>query len=1106
MPLLEALTIDVGTSIAKAILKRWLGGNDLISDAADSALDILKAHTSDRIAQQRAKRQFESIGEKVGESLLPVFEMEGAKLDEGTRTAIAQAAADTLNTATSEVLARRNLQPIEVAHYLLNKHPSASYHFSDAEGRLYERIVTEACTYIVDIASQLPQFTERTLAEVLKREGQMIAIAEKILQEVARMRTMLDPELEAARFELDYRRAVIRHLDELELFGSGMSVTSRRYSLSLAYVSLSLEQTVEYVDPHFDDKIDMPFHPEEERGPRSIRQVFSVEELLPEAQLLLIRGDAGSGKTTLLQWIAVQSAAQSFPPQLHAWNGTIPFYIRLRQHTHTDGAAPPIWPPPEAFPGLVAPEIAGAMPPGWVHQHLKSGRAIVLVDGVDEVPSPHRESVRTWLKNLIVAYPQTRFIVTSRPYAIGEGGFSAEGFKDAQIRPLELPEIDTFIDLWHKAVAANIQEHAEQEQVYEAARRLNEEIHRNNAKRALATNPLLCAMLCALHRERHQQLPSDRVALYEACCELLIEHRDMARHISLIEFPAAKLSYAQKSILLSDLAYWFIRNGWSEAPIQAVDERFTRRLKLMQEVRQQLQSSDARQLFVQRSAIIREPVAGSIDFAHRTFQEFLAAKAIVDEGDIGVLVQHAHNDQWREVVLLAAGLAAKKVREDLVERLIGRGETERSCRSHLYALAAACTQASHEKVGLNTRNRVERRLGALLPLKSVEEVEALAGGGELALPHLYPRISYTAKVAAACVRALIQIGGEGAMDVLAAYINDRTPEVIDALVAGIQDAKNKQTYAQRLLSHLKEIQPRSKQSLENLYHLPQLTSLDLGNLSAMSDLSVLEKLPQLTSLQLWSLPEMSDLTILERLPQLTSLYLVNLAAVSDLTILERLPQLTSLYLVSLPAVSDLTILERLPQLTSLQLQDLPVVPNLAPLEKLPQLSSLALVLDHLAAVPGLTILEKLPQLTSLWLVDLPDISALTILEKLPQLTLLWLVDLSAISTLSTLAKLPQLTSLRLDRSATVSDLSVLAKLPQLTSIELWDLPKVQEFGPLAHLPHLSKITLGAPLQIQDLNMLTHLPDLKRIELDNFSHDIAIPENLKKIVYVYRRSE
>src|SRR5207302_8308897 len=121
--------------------------------------------------------------------------------------------------------------------------------------------------------------------------------------------------------------------------------------------------------------------------------------------------------------------------------------------------------------------------------------------------------------------------------------------------------------------------------------------------------------------------------------------------------------------------------------------------------------------------IIREPVAGSIDFAHRTFQEFLAARAVVDEGDIGVLVQHTHDDQWREVVLLAAGLAPKKEREDLVERLIGRGETEKGYRSQLYILAAACAESSHEKVGLNTKLRVERHLGVLVPLRNVKEVK-----------------------------------------------------------------------------------------------------------------------------------------------------------------------------------------------------------------------------------------------------------------------------------------------------------------------------------------------------------------------------------------------
>ena len=983
MPLLEVLAIDVGASIAKAILKRWLGDAGPITDAASSIVDVLKTRTADRLAQRRAERQFEAIGEKVGESLLPLFEVEGAILAENERMAVARAVADTLNAATSEVIAQQNFEPAEVAKQLLLTHPAKSYFFSEAEGHLYERIIKESCEYIVDIASQLPHFTERTLAEILQREGQLITITEKILEEVARMRADLDPQLESARFELDYRRAVVRHLDELELFGSGMSITRRKYSLSLAYVTLSLEHTEHSMHPPKKRgmKDDFPF--EREASAATVRRITSVNEVLADAHAVLIRGEAGSGKTTLLQWIAVQSASRTFPQPLHTWNGTIPFYIRLRQHAPGDASTPPVWPAPEAFPGLLAPAIAGAMPRGWVHQQLQNGHAIILVDGVDEVPASQRESVYAWLKDLMLTYDQVRFVITSRPYAIGEG-FPAERFKDALLLPMELPDIETFIDQWHTAMITNTQEDEERTQLRSAATQLKEEMRRNHSQRLLATNPLLCAMLCALNQERHQQLPSDHIALYEACCELLIERRDVERRISLAQYPAAALSYAQKSLLLADLAYWFVRNGWTEAALESVDERFTWRLARIPGIQQKINGANTRQLFIERSGMLREPIAGAIDFAHRTFQEFLAAKAVIDEGDIGVLVQHAHDDQWREVVLLAAGQASKKALEDLIERLIGRGETEKGYRSQLYLLAAACAQASHEEVGMNTKLRIERRLKALVPLKSVKEVEALAAARELALPYLSPRLQYTANMAAACVRALTRIGGEAAIKILAAYTNDFTPAVLEALVAGLRDSDDKQAYADLLLKHITNLRLTSSLPLEYLQYIPNLTSLTLGNLPGVSDLSVLGQLPNLTSLTLEYLPAGSDLSVLSgRLPNLTSLTLGNIQGVSDLSVLGQLPITISLTLWDPPEVSDSRVLGQLPNLISLTLWDLPKGSDLSVLGQLPNLTSL--VLRYLPAGSDLSVLGQLPNLTSLTLEHLPAGSDLSVPPRLTRL-------------------------------------------------------------------------------------------------------------------------
>src|SRR3989454_10771983 len=104
-----------------------------------------------------------------------------------------------------------------------------------------------------------------------------------------------------------------------------------------------------------------------------------VDVVLASSQRLLIRGSAGSGKTTLLQWIAVKAATKSFEGPLTHWNDMLPFYVRLRQYVRSD------LPRPELFIEFSAPAIADTMPKGWVHTALRSGRALVLVDGVDEL-------------------------------------------------------------------------------------------------------------------------------------------------------------------------------------------------------------------------------------------------------------------------------------------------------------------------------------------------------------------------------------------------------------------------------------------------------------------------------------------------------------------------------------------------------------------------------------------------------------------------------------------------------------------------------------------------------------------------------------------------
>ena len=59
-----------------------------------------------------------------------------------------------------------------------------------------------------------------------------------------------------------------------------------------------------------------------------------------------------------------------------------------------------------------------------------------------------------------------------------------------------------------------------------------------------------------------------------------------------------------------------------------------------------------------------------MDFVHRTFHEYLAAKSLVASNNIGELVRNAADDQWREVVILAAGQGNTQQTSDLLRGLL----------------------------------------------------------------------------------------------------------------------------------------------------------------------------------------------------------------------------------------------------------------------------------------------------------------------------------------------------------------------------------------------------------------------------------------------------
>jgi hypothetical protein len=129
-----------------------------------------------------------------------------------------------------------------------------------------------------------------------------------------------------------------------------------------------------------------------------------------------------------------------------------------------------------------------------------------------------------------------------------------------------------------------------------------------------------------------------------------------------------ELSERQRELTLEELAYWLIRNDRSDATRGQVEAVVADKLPQLADRKKRVV-----QYLVERSGLLREPVVDRIDFIHRTFQEYLAAKRIVGASDVGILLSHSHQPTWREVVILATGHATdggETILKALLERAI----------------------------------------------------------------------------------------------------------------------------------------------------------------------------------------------------------------------------------------------------------------------------------------------------------------------------------------------------------------------------------------------------------------------------------------------------
>jgi hypothetical protein len=360
-----------------------------------------------------------------------------------------------------------------------------------------------------------------------------------------------------------------------------------------------------------------------------------------QAAVIAVVGAPGSGKTTLLRHTARQACIRS--RSLHKTARHIPILLYLRDHSAEIVSNSSVSLTTLVRNSLGA--LAQAEPQGWFDRKLRNGRCLILLDGFDEVArQADRAKVAEWVASQVQYYPENDFVISSRPQ--GYQTAPVAGAEVVQVCGFTAIQTEKFIRGWYQAIERH-STGAEGAEIEARARSEADDLLRRleqaPALYDLTVNPLLLTMIANVHRYRGA-LPGNRAELYSEICQVMLWRRQDAKNL------ASQISGDKKESVLRTLAYTMMEERVSDlsrgsllAVINPVLRRQSRRV-----------TADDFLADVVTSGLLIERETAQFAFAHHTFQEYLAAVHIRDNGLVDVLAGAVGDPWWRETTLLYA--------------------------------------------------------------------------------------------------------------------------------------------------------------------------------------------------------------------------------------------------------------------------------------------------------------------------------------------------------------------------------------------------------------------------------------------------------------------
>jgi formylglycine-generating enzyme required for sulfatase activity len=450
--------------------------------------------------------------------------------------------------------------------------------------------------------------------------------------------------------------------------GTGTPESSQR-SVALAHVYIDLD--VEGLREGSGKSKEAPDVPDWLKNEEE--QNTALKALLANPKMVLL-GDPGSGKSTFVRFISHCLAQHLLQPQAGwlkrledwptTWPDPLPLMVILRDFA---ARLPQKLPEPQVchlmdFIKERLKEQNMAFTTDFLESQLEQGRALVMLDGLDEVSdSQQRLFVLGAARAFMEHYSKNAYLITCRilsyqpPHKKNAPDLRLTELPAFTLAPFSPEKTERFIDAWYTEIG--LPENAEGLKL--ALQKPDTQLS------ALASNPLLLTEMAVAHIYLGK-LPDERVRLYDAVVNLLLYRWDDQKFggkqdalgLTQLLKKAGRNEFDLK-LAIAQLALEAQAGGSNgEQKLADIsDGKLLRKLAELSEEEGLAWAGAVLDLIQKRAGLLIEREPGVYTFPHRTFQEYMAGVALAcDEGFVALAKAKALlGDTWRLVIILAGG-------------------------------------------------------------------------------------------------------------------------------------------------------------------------------------------------------------------------------------------------------------------------------------------------------------------------------------------------------------------------------------------------------------------------------------------------------------------